>query len=219
MRRTAMLAILVGLVLIVVGAGVAYYGFQNPITGQTTNTTSSTAALISRESFTLQATQPPWVLTSTIQKGQVVTGIFGLTNYTTSQGPVFFYVQNETQLVNWGKCSPCDWPTIINETSPSTGVYQFTWTVPSNGAYYFSFDPEFYNATVPAYFDANVTTPTTNTLTTTSPNTTFIYSGIGLGIIGAIVLAAGVVLTTSKPRKQPSRVIQGATGSAEPSSR
>jgi len=192
---------LVGVVLLIMGSGLASYGFATPIKTQSTINSTANEVLIPMDSFTLQATQPPWVHTAQLQEGQVVTGIFGLTNFTSSQGPVFFYIQNETQLVNWGKCSPCAWPTIVNESAPSAGTYKFTWDAPSAGAYYFTVDPEYYNATVPAYFQANTTTTTPTTTTVSSANTTFIYGGVGLAIVGAILAGAGIVLASTSPIK------------------
>jgi len=214
---------IVGIILIAIGAGLASYGYVTPIKSQSTVDNSVSQPLISRVTFTLQATQPPWVLSAQLKQGQVVNGIFGLTNFTSSQGPVFFYIQNETQLVNWGKCSPCAWPTLVNKSSPSTGIYTFSWTAPAAGAYYFTFDPEYYNATVPAYFDANTTNVVPTTITTTSANTNVIYVAIGIAIFGAVLAGVGLVMGSSSsmsPRKDPKSQPSGSAPSgAEPGPR
>jgi len=209
--KTGMAIALVGVILIIVGSGLAYYGFANPMKTQA-GSSSASQVLIPRDSFILQATQPPWIHSAQLQKGQSVSGVFGLTNFTSSQGPVFFYIQNETQLVNWGKCSPCAWPTILNQTAPSSGIYKFTWAAPASGAYYFTVDPEFYNATLPAYFDANTTTTIPGT-TATIANTSLIYGGVGLAIIGAILAGAGLVLASSSPSKPQKTVTPRPSGS------
>lgn len=194
---------LIGVILIIVGAGLTAYAYASPT--KTQESVTGTQPLISYVTFTLQATQPPWVLSTQLKSGQEVNGTFGLTNFTSSEGPVFFYVQNETELVNWGKCSPCAWPTIINDSATSSGTYTFSWKAPATGAYYFTFDPEYYNATIPAYFDANTTSSPT-TITVTSLNTSLIYGGVGLAIIGAVLAAVGLVISSSsraRPKTNP----------------
>jgi hypothetical protein len=183
--------VVIGVIILLIGVGLLAYGEANPI--KTGGNSTSVLSPQSTRAIDPDGTWSPGA--QVLSKGETVTAKFTITNYSSSMGPIFLYVQNLSQFIAWGGCAPCTSPSLVNQTLPSSGTFTLTWTVPYNDSYYFTFDNEFYNASAPAVFSANATVNST----TSSPNTTFLYSGVPLIIIGAIIIAIGLLVSGSRP--------------------
>lgn len=182
-----------GIVILIIGVALLGYGVTTPVTNTITSTTTVTTAAMPQTNRNID---PNGIWSSgaqVLQKGEVLTGTFSISNYSSSAGRVFFYLQNESQFIAWGGCAPCNSPSINNWTAPSSGQYQFTWTVPYTGAFYFVFDDEGYGAVAPASFSATGVLTQTPMTTSTGPNSTLNYSGAALIVVGALILAAGLI--------------------------
>jgi hypothetical protein len=195
----------VGVVLLLIGAGLAAYGISSPVSQTTQKTTTVNSVVTPATTRVIDAAGIWSPAAAVLTMGEVVTGRFTITNYSSSVGKVFLYAQNISQFIAWGNCAPCTSPSLENWTLPSSGTYAFTWTVPYSGSFYMSFDDEYYNAAASAMYSANGTSTSTTSITTSSPNTTFIYSGAGLLVVGAIVIAAGMLMSGSAKKQQPSQ--------------
>lgn len=188
-----------GIVILIVGIALVGYGAMSPTSQTTTQTTTQSVSLTPQTNRVIDANGLWSPGAQVLSQGEQVTATFALTNYSSSQGPVFLYVQNISQFIKWGGCAPCTTPSIQNQTLPSSGTYTVTWTVPKSGSYYFSIDDESYNAAASAQFSANANQVNTVPVTTTQQNTTVLYSGAALIVVGAIVLALGVIVGGPKP--------------------
>jgi hypothetical protein len=191
------LVAIVGVVVLLIGIAVLAYGFANPVTTQTTRTTSTMVSVVPQTSRSIDAGGIWSPGAVNLQQGEVVTGSFAVTDYASSAGPVFVYIQDEQQFRAWFGCSPCTSPSDGNYTASSTSQ-SFTWTVPQTGAYYFVVDALSYGKSASTTFKADGAIPTTVTDVTVSPNMPVLEAGVGLMVLGAIVLAAGIVMTESK---------------------
>lgn len=197
--KTTIVAI--GVVLLIIGIGISAYGFNSPSSTTSTTTSTSTVPVVRDTSRTVLALGF-WALgAQNLSPGEVVTGTVSMSNYSAAQGPSFFYIQNESTFIAWGACAPCDVSNAVNQTIPSSGSYTFTWTVPTSGSYYFVLDNSAYNASAPATFVASTSASTSVPVTVTSSNTTLEYAGVSIVIIGAIVLAAGIVVGASRTKQ------------------
>jgi hypothetical protein len=191
----------VGVVLLLIGAGLAAYGISSPLSQTSQKTTTVNSVVTPTTTRTVDSAGIWSPAAAVLTKGEIVTGRFTISNYSSSVGKVFLYAQNISQFIAWGTCAPCTSPSLENWTLPSTGTYAFTWTVPYSGSFYMSFDNEYYNAAAPAVYSANGTSTSTTSITTSTPNTTFIYSGAGLLVVGAIVIAAGMLMSGSSKKE------------------
>ncbi len=196
----AVIAVL-GVIVLLLGVGLTAYGASSQISQTTPKSTSVNTVVTPQTTRDIDAGGVWSPGAALLTKGETVTGTFTISNYSSSVGPVFLYVQNISQFIAWGSCAPCTSPSLENWTLPSSGTYSFTWTVPYNSSFYMSFDSESYNAVAPAVYLANGTTTETTSVVTTSPNTTFIDSGAGLVVLGAIVIAVGMIMPNS-PKKE-----------------
>ena len=193
----------VGIVILLIGVGLVAYGASNPIKSTTAQTSNVSSVVTPQTTRVIDAGGLWSPGAQVLTKGEVITATFTLTNYSSTQGPVFLYVQNLSQFIAWGSCAPCTSPSLSNQTLPSSGTYTLTWAVPYNGSFYFSIDDEAYNSAAAAQFSATGNTAVSVPVTTTSQNTTYLDSGAGLIIVGAIVLAFGFIATNSKPAGKP----------------
>ena len=187
--------------MLLLGIGLAAYGASSPVSQTTPKSTSVNSVVTPQTTRDIDSGGIWSPGAAVLTKGESVTGTFTISNYSSSVGPVFLYIQNISQFIAWGSCAPCTSPSLENWTLPSSGTYSFTWTVPYNSSFYMSFDSESYNAVAPAVYSANGTTTETTSAVTTSPNTTFIDSGAGLVVLGAIVIAVGMIMPNS-PKKE-----------------
>lgn len=187
---------IVGLVILLVGVIGLAYGWTNPLTTETTHSNTVNLTVVPSTTRTIDA-GGTWEHAVNLQAGEVVTGTYAITDYASSQGPAFLYVQNEVQFRNWVGCQPCSSPSLANYTVTAT-PQTFTWTVQQTGPYYFVFDVENYGKSATATFSTAGTMTTDVTVTTTSPNMTVLYAGAALDILGALVLAAGLVKGSTK---------------------
>lgn len=194
-----------GIVILIVGIALVGYGATSPTTSTTTQTTTQNVSLTPQTNRVIDANGLWSPGAEVLSQGQNVVATFTLTNYSSSQGPVFLYVQNISQFIAWGSCAPCTSPSLTNQTLPSSGTYTLTWTVPKSGSYYFSIDDESYNAAASAQFSANANQVSTNPVTSTQQNTTVLYAGAALIVVGAIVLALGVIAGGPKPVTKPAK--------------
>ena len=193
----------VGIIVLLIGVGLVAYGASNPVKSITDKTSDISSVVTPLTTRIIDAGGLWSPGAQVLTKGEVITATFTLTNYSSTQGPVFLYVQNLSQFIAWGACAPCTSPSLSNTTLPSNGTYRLTWTVPYNGSFYFSIDDEAYNSSAAAQFSATGNTTVSVPVTIVSQNTTFLDSGAGLIIVGAIVLALGLVATGSKPDEKP----------------
>ncbi|MDE1852429.1 MAG: hypothetical protein KGI38_01645 [Thaumarchaeota archaeon] len=195
----------VGIVILLAGVAMAFYGLSTPITQSTTTTTTSTQALV-RDTNRVVSPNGFWAMgAANLAKGESVTGSVSIANYTSSDGPIFVYVMDEPTFINWGGCVPCsESSATVNATLSSSGTYSISWIAPAAGSYYFVLDASYYSASSPATFSANGVTTASVPSTQTTPNTTYNYAGVALAVLGALVLAAGLVLgTTAKKTTGP----------------
>ncbi|SRR5579875_109501 len=190
---------IIGIVILIIGIALVGYGASTPIKQTTTQTTTQDVALSPQTTRVIDANGVWSPGAQVLSKGEAITATFTLSNYSASQGPVFLYVQNISQFIKWGGCAPCTSPSLLNQTLPSSGTYTLSWTAPADGSYYFTFDDEAYGAAASAQFSASGNNVSSVPITTTSQNTTLLYSGAALIVIGAIVLAVGVIATGRKP--------------------
>ncbi|MDA4124640.1 MAG: hypothetical protein OK438_04215 [Thaumarchaeota archaeon] len=190
-----------GVVVLLIGVGLVAYGVTSPLSQTSQKTTTVHTVVTPKTTRSIDAFGIWAPAAAVLTKGEVVTGTFTISNYSSSVGPIFMYAQSISQFIAWGNCAPCASPSLDNWTLPSSGTYTVTWTVPNNGSFYVSFDNEYYNAVAPAVYAANGTTTSTTNIITTTPNTTYIDLGAGLIIVGAIVIAAGVIMQGSAKKK------------------
>lgn len=193
----------VGIVVLIAGFAIAGFGLTNPVTQTTTATSTSTQALVRTTQRTVSA-NGFWAMgAANLASGEAVSGSVTVSNFSASKGPIFVYVQNESSFIAWGGCAPCGGTNALNQSLPSSGTDTFSWTAPKAGSYYFVLDAEYYADAAPASFQANGVTSGTTTGTTTSPNTTLNYGGFGVAVLGAILLAAGVVMGAPAKKQNP----------------
>lgn len=184
----------VGAVVLLVGVAIAFYGLSTPLTQTNTTTTTTTQALV-RDTSRVVSTNGFWAMgAANVAEGESVTGSVSVSNYSASDGPIFLYVQDEPTFINWGGCAPCGVTSAVNATLSPSGTYSISWTAPAAGSYYFVLDASYYNAAAPATFSAAGVTTASVQSTQTSPNTTYNYVGFAVAVLGAIVLAAGLVI-------------------------
>ena len=187
--------IVIGIIVLLVGVGLLAYGLAYP--NKQSGTKQVNIFPQTNRTIDADGTWSPGA--QVLSKGEAVTVKFAISNYSSSMGPVFLYVQNLSQFIAWGSCAPCTSPSLVNQTLPASGTYTLTWSAPYNDSFYFSFDNEIYNAAGAAVFVANATL---NSATNT-PNTTFLDSGAALILVGAIIIAVGVIVTGSRASTKP----------------
>ncbi|HZW84819.1 MAG TPA: hypothetical protein VFE91_02820, partial [Nitrososphaerales archaeon] len=191
-----------GVVVLIIGFAIAGFGLTTPVTTTTTTTGTTTQALVRSTQRTVLA-NGFWAMgAANLQPGEVVTGSVSVSNYSAAKGPVYVYVQNESSFIAWGGCAPCGGTNELNKSLPSSGSYSFTWTAPKGGSYFFVLDSDYYGAAAPASFQATGVASGTSSSTSTAPNTTLNYGGFGVAVLGAIILAAGLVMGAPAPKKQ-----------------
>jgi hypothetical protein len=199
--------VIVGVVVLILGIALIGYGLAYPstTTSTTTNSSNSVVSSVSNQAIGKLGTFETGVALS---QGAKITGNFSLTNYLPSEGLYFFYVENKSQFVAWGNCSPCGSPTVVNGTASSSGTYSFTFTTPASDTYFFVFDAESYNATSQANMVASTTASTPQTVTSQSLNAGPVYGGLALLAIGAIIAGVGAVMGNKpKVKKQDEPVV------------
>ncbi|MHB8565837.1 MAG: hypothetical protein ACYC7D_05830 [Nitrososphaerales archaeon] len=189
---------ILGIVILVIGVALVGYGASSPIKQTTTQTTTQDVTLTPQTTRVIDPNGLWSPSAQVLSKGEAITATFTVTNYTSSQGPVFLYLQNISQFIAWGSCAPCTSPSLTNQTLPSSGTYTLSWTVPANGSYYFTIDDESYGAAASAQFSSSGNAVSSVPVTTTSQNTTLLYSGAALIVVGAIILAFGFIATGKK---------------------
>ncbi len=190
-----------GLLVLVVGIAIAAYGLATPTT-QTSSTTTSTTAAVVPSTNRVISTSGFWAMgAASLTPGESVTGTVTVSNYSSSKGPIFVYIQNEPAFIAWGACAPCGGQNELNKSLSSSGSYTFTWSAPAAGSYYFVLDAEYYNAASPASFSAVGTTSATVQTSQTSPNTSLDYAGVGIAVVGAVILGAGLIVGTPAAKK------------------
>jgi hypothetical protein len=186
-----------GIVILIIGLGVAVYGIYYPATKPTTTT------VVPASSRSVDA-NGMWSFGVNLQKGETLNGTAQILSYNQTAGPIFFYIQNESTFIYWGGCAPCSLPSggyngLENYTLPSNGVKTFTWTAPYAGAFYLIFDNENYNQKANATLQANGTVPSSGSA---AMNPTIVAVGAAVAIIGAVIAGAGVIMKTSGPAPQ-----------------
>jgi hypothetical protein len=184
----------VGAVILIVGIAIAAYGLATPVTQTTSTTTTSTGAVVRDTGRTVTA-NGFWAMgAANLANGEKITGTVTVDNFSSSKGPMFIYVQNESSFIAWGGCAPCGATNELNASLPTSGSYSISWTAPKAGSYYFVLDASYYGAAAPSHFSATGVTSTNTQTTQTNPNTTLNYGGFVVAILGSLVLAAGLVL-------------------------
>ncbi len=187
-----------GVLILVVGVGVFAYGDLSPLSTTSSQSVTKTVAIptISGQPMAAKGT---WATGSVqLTQGTHVTGTFSDSNYSSSDGPLFFYIQDKPTFVTWGNCSPCKVSGAYNQTATSTGTASIDWTVPANGSYFFIFDGESYKSGASLGLTGSGTLSTTEPVTTSSLNTTPIYLGAVLAIVGILLAAASFVSAGGK---------------------
>ncbi len=198
--KTAIIA--AGILVLLVGIAVIAYGLSSPTTSTSASTTTASDPVVPNTSRTI-STNGFWAMgAASLVPGESVTGTVAVSNYSSSAGPIFVYVQNESTFIAWGACAPCGVSNQLNKSLSSTGSYTFTWTAPQAGSYYFVLDAEYYNAAAPASFSANAMTTSTIQISQSTPNTTVNYGGVAVAVVGAIILGMGLIVGT-QARKPP----------------
>ena len=180
-----------GIVVLLVGVIVLGVG----LTGGSNNTSTTTVAVVPQTSRTIDANGIWSPGADTLTNGQSVTITLSVASYNSSAGPIFFYVMNESQWAAWGGCAPCTSPNLLNKTVTGGSSNSYSWTVPYSGPFYFVVDVESYGQSASVQFAANSTQSMT---TTTSSNPTYVQAGVGVLIVGAVVLAVGIIITGKK---------------------
>jgi hypothetical protein len=194
--------IVAGILVLLVGIGVMAYGLSSPTTSTSSSATTASVAVVPNTSRTI-STNGFWAMgAASLVPGESVTGTVTVSNYSSSAGPIFVYVQNESSFIAWGACAPCGGDNQLNKSLSSSGSYTFTWTAPQAGSYYFVLDADYYNAAAPASFSANAVTTSSVQISQSSPNSTVNYGGVGVAVVGAIILGIGLILGT-QTRKPP----------------
>ena len=185
--------VLVGVVILVIGIALIGYGY----TAGSSSTTTSTVAVVPSTSRNIDAGGIWTAGSHNLQSGQVVTGSYTVANFNNSAGSPSFLIMNESQWANWGACAPCATPTIMNKSVTGSGT--FTWTAPYSGAFYFAIDDSNYGQPLSISFVSN---SVQSNAITTSNNPTFVYAGVALVLVGAIILALGLIMrgTVTTPR-------------------
>jgi hypothetical protein len=184
-----------GVVILIVGAIVLAYGWSSPVNSTTTTNVSTQPVPTSHRDIDAGGT---WSFGAQVTNGEALTGTVSVSGYNASAGPIFFYIQNESQYINWGNCAPCASPSISNYTlSSSGGSYSFNVNSPMTGGIYLSFDDEYYGQ--PAQATVQVSGSNSVSTATTAPNYNVDYLGIALIIIGALVAALGLAMGSKRP--------------------
>ncbi len=190
--RSALVA--VGIIVLLAGVAVAAYGLSSPTTQTTTTVTTTTDALVRDTGRTVLA-NGFWAMgAANLNSGEQVTGTVSVSNFSASKGPIFIYVENESSFIAWGGCAPCGGTNEVNESLPSSGSLSISWTAPKAGSYYFVLESSYYGAAAPAHFSANGVATVNGELTQTTPNTTLNYGGFAVAVLGAFLLAGGMVM-------------------------
>ena len=184
----------IGAVVLLVGIALLAYGIATPVT-QTTSTTTSTTVAVVRDTGRTVSANGFWAMgAANLVAGEKITGTVSVDNFSASKGPLFIYVQNESTFINWGGCAPCGASNVLNATLPSSGSYSLSWTATQAGSYYFVLDASSYGAAAPSHFSATGAEVMNVQTTQTNSNDTLNYGGLAVAIIGAIILAAGLVM-------------------------
>ncbi len=191
--RTQLVA--AGIVVLLIGVAIAVYGLSTPESQTTTTTTTTTQALV-RDTSRVVSPNGFWAMgAANVVQGESVTGSVSVSNYSKSDGPIFVYVLDEPTFIDWGGCAPCgESHAAVNASLSTSGSYSISWTAPAAGSYYFVLDSSYYGAAAPASFSASGVANTSVQSTQSVPNSTFNYAGFAIAVLGAIVLAAGVML-------------------------
>jgi len=197
--------VIVGVVVLILGIALMGYGLANPSTTTVTSSmnSNSVVASVSDQSIGNLGT---FETGASLAQGVKVSGNFSVANYTPSKGQYFFYVENKSQFVAWGNCSPCASPTIVNGTASSSGTYSFSFTASAADTYFFVFDAESYNASSQANMVAASSSSTPQTVTNQSLNAGPVYGGLALLAIGAIIAGVGAVMGNKPKMKKEDTV-------------
>ncbi len=192
MKTTVVVA---GIVILIVGLGILAYGFS-----YTTNQTTTTQA-VPKSQRSIDG-NGLWAFGVNLKSGEKLNGTAQIASYNSSAGPIFVYIQNESTYIYWGGCAPCGLPSggysgFENYTLPASGVESFTWTAPYTGSFYVVFDNEYYGQGANASLAA-----TGSTVTTSTGNSTLVFAGLGVAVVGIIIAIAGATMGgTPKPPK------------------
>lgn len=187
MRRSIAIA---GIVILLIGIAVIGYSYAAGPTQQEVS-----AAVIPSTSRNIDANGIWTAGSHVLQRGEQITGTYAVNNYNASAGPIFMLILNESQWADWGGCAPCTSPNLMNKTISSSSANTFTWTVPYTGAFYFAVDDSSYGQSASASFGANTTT-----MASVSSSANYAYAGVAAIILGAVVLAVGIIMASAKPK-------------------
>jgi hypothetical protein len=191
-----------GIVVLIAGVGILAYGLSAPLTSSSASTSTATGAVVGDTNRVVSA-NGFWAMgAANLNQGEPVTGTVSISNYSAAMGPIFVYVQNESNFIAWGACAPCGVSNVLNQTLPSSGSYTLSFTAPSKGSFYFVLDNSYYGDASPATFSANGQTVQITQLSITSGNTNLNYGGAAIAVIGSVILGAGIVMGTH-PTKKP----------------
>ncbi len=190
--------VVVGIVVLIIGIGVAVYGLYYPAAAPK----ATTVTVVPASSRSIDK-DGMWSFGVNLQKGETLNGTAEILSYNQTAGPVFVYIQNESTFIYWGGCAPCSLPSggyngLENYTLPSNGVKAFTWTAPYSGAFYLVFDNENYNQKANATLQASGTVPPASS-SSTAMNSTVVAVGAAIAIIGAVIAGAGAVIKPARP--------------------
>ena len=197
--------LVLGLILLVAGLGLLFWGFANPIVTQTSQVSTQQVDIpqVNNQVVAKGGTfATPGV---ELQQGTTVEGTFTNSNFTSSSGRFYFYVQDTPTYNSWGSCKPCAVHSSYNQSATASGVTNLYWAAPSSGTYYFIFDGEAYKATSVISLSATAKVQSTTTQTNTSANAQYVDVGSGLAIVGGALAVVGVVLGRGKRRPSPAQ--------------
>ena len=190
--RTSIAA--VGIVVLLIGLGIWAFAAYSPIP-TSTNTNMSTVTAIPSTNRVIDG-GGTWSHGVNLQAGEVMSGTAKIQNFSSSAGPIFFYVMNESVFIDWGGCAPCTEPSstvghlatgTFQNNTVSTGTLSFSYTAPKTGGYYAVFDDEAYGSAAQATLSANGVE--SSAMTTNSP-----YAGGYLPLVGVAIVVLGIII-------------------------
>ncbi len=194
----------IGIVVLIIGAGVLVYGLSSPTTTTSTSTVTTSAPVVANADRVVSA-NGFWAMgAANLNQGEAVTGSVAISNFTSSAGPIFIYVQNESTFIAWGGCAPCGASNVLNQSLPSSGSYTLSFTAPKQGSYYFVLDADYYGKASPTTFSASGQTVQTSPISQSSPNSGLNYGGAIIATLGSVIIGAGIVMGARPPKPQPS---------------
>lgn len=195
-----------GLVVFIIGLAIFAFAEFTPAP-TTTTTTTTNPSVVPNASRTIDA-DGTWSFGFNGLKGETVTGTATVSGYSSSSGPIFFYIMNESTFIDWGGCSPCSEPgamaagNMANFTLPSSGTKTFTFSLPTTGGWYMAFDDESYNANAQASITTSGVASVTSSTSSPYLGGSLPAIGAAIAVIGIIIGGLGFVARGSEPQKQ-----------------